>query len=222
MIFLLELLVLFFSGKYISTNLYLLFQRLLRSRRIPVYLVSSFFFPGVLIHELSHWLMAKVLLVPTGQITLIPQVEDRSVKLGSVEVEKTDFVRGFLISFAPVVGGIGMLVVCAWCMQNTSIINYLGVYLRYIVFGYLMYVIANTMFSSRRDFESMKGFLIVLVIVVIGAYLLDSQLLFQIFTQVWHTGYIYTIMRQTEIVLLVPTIINIGLVGILWMFQRSC
>ena len=48
---------------------------LLLTRRvdISVYLFSILFFPGILLHETSHYVMARVLGVRTGRFSLLPQ-----------------------------------------------------------------------------------------------------------------------------------------------------
>jgi hypothetical protein len=63
--------------------------------------------PGVVTHELSHWLMAKVLGVRVTWPKLGPVRQGRSnrVSLGSVRVADVDPVRASLIGVAPLLGG---------------------------------------------------------------------------------------------------------------------
>ena len=64
------------------------------------------FLPGTLIHELSHWLMAKLLAVRTGRIEIWPQVKrNGAVWLGTVQVGRADPLRSSLIGLAPLVVG---------------------------------------------------------------------------------------------------------------------
>ena len=64
------------------------------------------FFPGVLLHELSHFLSAKILGVQTGKFSLIPQAQpDGKLRLGYVETASGGFVRDALIGAAPLVTG---------------------------------------------------------------------------------------------------------------------
>jgi len=62
--------------------------------------------PGVVIHELSHWLMATLLGVRVSKFSLGPVRQGRSkrVSLGSVRVTKVDPVRASLIGLAPLLG----------------------------------------------------------------------------------------------------------------------
>ena len=73
---------------------------------LTVGLFSMLFFPGVLLHELSHFLVAKLLGVRTGGFSLLPQVlPDGRLILGYVETARTDVVRDSLIGLAPLVAG---------------------------------------------------------------------------------------------------------------------
>jgi hypothetical protein len=64
------------------------------------------FFPGVLLHELSHFIIAKVLGVQTGNFSLVPQAQPNGrLRLGYVETASGGFVRDALIGAAPLVTG---------------------------------------------------------------------------------------------------------------------
>ena len=79
---------------------------LTRRAGLTMVLFSLLFFPGVFIHELSHFLMAKVLFVPTGNFSFIPKsMPDGRLRLGYVEVGKTDMLRDSTIGMAPLIAG---------------------------------------------------------------------------------------------------------------------
>ena len=62
--------------------------------------------PGVALHELSHALMARLLGVQTANLTMVPRRQaDGHVRLGSVQVERVDVIRGSLIGLAPLLVG---------------------------------------------------------------------------------------------------------------------
>ena len=61
--------------------------------------------PGIVIHEVSHLLVAAVLGVRAGGLSLRPQVRRDGLQLGSVQVARTDVVRESLIGLAPLIGG---------------------------------------------------------------------------------------------------------------------
>jgi hypothetical protein len=62
--------------------------------------------PGVVLHEVSHWLMATLLGVRVSKFRLGPVRQGRSnrVSLGSVRVGKVDPLRASLIGLAPLLG----------------------------------------------------------------------------------------------------------------------
>jgi hypothetical protein len=81
---------------------------LILSRRAGVTQVifSLIFLPGVFLHELSHYLAAKLLRVRTGRFSLLPQVQPNGrLRLGYVETESGGFLRDALIGVAPLVTG---------------------------------------------------------------------------------------------------------------------
>lgn len=65
--------------------------------------------PGIVLHEVSHWLMAKVLGLRTGKFRLWPEQRKRSLRLGYVEVEAGGVVRDSLVGLAPLLMGSGLL-----------------------------------------------------------------------------------------------------------------
>jgi hypothetical protein len=83
--------------------IYLLFTR---RADIAMVLFALTFFPGVLLHESSHYLMAWLLRVDTGRFSLIPRpLPDGRLQLGYVETADTDWVRDALIGAAPLLAG---------------------------------------------------------------------------------------------------------------------
>jgi hypothetical protein len=77
-----------------------------RHKEITVVLFSLLFFPGVLVHEGSHYLMARLLGVRTGRFSLIPRTTKKGrLQMGFVETGATDLVRDALIGAAPLIVG---------------------------------------------------------------------------------------------------------------------
>jgi hypothetical protein len=77
-----------------------------RRDEISLALFSILFFPGILLHEGSHYLMARVLGVRTGRFSLLPRpLADGRLQLGFVETSATDIFRDALIGIAPLLAG---------------------------------------------------------------------------------------------------------------------
>jgi len=75
-----------------------------RDARLTMGIFSLIFLPGVFLHELSHYLMAKILRVPTGRFSILPQpLPDGRLQLGYVETARSDVVRDSLIGAAPLI-----------------------------------------------------------------------------------------------------------------------
>lgn len=80
-------------------------------------LFSVLFFPGVLLHEVSHWLMARILGVRTAGLSLLPRpMEGGKLQMGYVKVGRTDWLRDGLIGAAPLITG-GLFVAYAGLAQ---------------------------------------------------------------------------------------------------------
>lgn len=63
--------------------------------------------PGVLLHELSHWLVANLVGVRTGKVSIgLGKMRGKHFSLGSVTVERSDPLRESLIGVAPFIFGL--------------------------------------------------------------------------------------------------------------------
>jgi hypothetical protein len=101
---------LLYLQKRLHFEIQAVFLLLTHSIEISIAFFSLIFFPGVLVHELSHFLMAKILGVKTGRISLIPRSDRKGyLRMGYVETVKTDPLRDTLIGIAPLISG-GLIV----------------------------------------------------------------------------------------------------------------
>src|ERR1035437_2432032 len=89
---LLEISILFLLSRSISKTL---------SKFMSINFLSFLFLPGIIVHELSHILVAAILFVPVGSMEFAPKRHGNAVKLGSVEIAKTDPIRRSIIGCAP-------------------------------------------------------------------------------------------------------------------------
>ncbi len=94
------------SQRWLHREIQLVFFLLTRRPAASLVLFSVLFFPGVLIHECSHYLAARLLGVRTGALSLIPGLmPDGKLRLGYVETAQTDVLRESLIGAAPLISG---------------------------------------------------------------------------------------------------------------------
>ena len=72
--------------------------------------------PGVVLHEASHYVAAKLLLVRTNGLNVgIARSSKRQISLGSVDIQRSDPIRESLIGVAPfVVGVIALWLIAGW------------------------------------------------------------------------------------------------------------
>jgi hypothetical protein len=121
---------------------------LTRNPALTIGLFSVFFFPGVLLHEFSHFLMAKLLFVPTGGFSLIPQsLPDGRLRLGYMETAQADVARDSLIGAAPIItGGLAIALIA---LQPLNLLPLWGV-LRNGQFE--LFWLGITMLTQIRDF----------------------------------------------------------------------
>ncbi len=131
-------------------------------------LFSLFFFPGVLLHELSHFVAAVLLGVKTGRFSLIPQaMPDGRLRLGYVETARSDLVRDALIGAAPLVAGmlfvayiaverLHMVVLWDTLRNGQMSLFWLGVTALprmgdFWLWFYLVFAVSSTMLPSASD-----------------------------------------------------------------------
>lgn len=175
-IFLAELAVLFFSSRLLTKSLSFL----------PINLISIIFLPGIVIHELSHFIFSSLLFVRAGEIEFTPKVEDRSVKLGSVSIAKTDPVRRFLIGVSPVIFGTLVILATLSYLPGLRATWYFNLLIFYVLF-----VIGNTMFSSKKDMEGSIVLLIVIVFLSFALYFLGARIPQEFFANVSSKGNLF-------------------------------
>ena len=168
-----ELFILFFLSKQLTRSISQFLYVLKFNQTWCMMLIAILFLPGTLIHELAHWIMAKILLVPTGAISVWPKLEGSTIRMGSVGVAKVDRLRSLLIGVAPlIVGLIILFLLFALFLPNVHSFNYWMIGL----FIYILFVITNSMFSSKKDLEGAGVFIILLIVVLSSLYLFDKQL----------------------------------------------
>ncbi len=136
--------------------------------------------PGILIHELSHWLMARILLVPVRRVSIGPVRKGRSsrVSLGSVQVGNVDPIRAALIGVAPLLGGSAVILLIGNLLLGVGeltealagqgwegILAGLGQIVRVTDFSlwlYVIFAISNAMLPSESDMSTVRPVLIFL------------------------------------------------------------
>lgn len=139
--------------------------------------------PGVVVHELSHWLAAKLLGVRVGPIHIGPERKrGREMRFGSVQIGRADPVRESLIGLAPLVTGTALVLLLArWAFGLMPLpqANPAGWPARLLaclrapdawLWVYLIFAVANAMLPSASDRRPWRILAIYLALVTAVAY----------------------------------------------------
>lgn len=167
-------------------------------------LISIIFFPGTVLHELSHYLMATALLLKVRDVQLFPVKSGDHIRLGSVSYEKQDFARGIAVGIAPIFTGLLFF----WLTARNNLFPADGLMMN-LLFGYLIFVISSTMFSSRQDLVDLL-YIIPLTIIVAGAlYIFNIDII-----PIFFNNQVIRILETINFYLFLSIVINLGIIGI--------
>ncbi len=182
------LIPLFFMKRWINRHIQGLGMLLMGDNEAAMLLYFALLLPGILIHELSHWLAATLLGVRTGKITLWPSKRrGNQMRLGSVRVARTDPLRASLIGLAPLISGslsiliIGHLILGLgdlgevllngeWEPFWESLVSHLRAP-DFWLWLYLIFAVSNAMLPSETDREPWRPVLLFMGLVALFVYL---------------------------------------------------
>lgn len=175
---------LLFFQRSLHRELQGIFLLLTRKPVLTIGLYSLLFFPGVLLHEGSHYVMARLLRVRTGRVSLIPRPIKGGTKLqlGFVETVPSDVVRDALIGAAPLITGgvlvayigivrMGLIPLWGFPFQGDSASFFQAIALLpaqpdFWIWFYFAFVISSTMFPSPSDRQAWLPLAAILVILL--------------------------------------------------------
>ncbi len=170
LIFILELGLLFYLSKKLINTLAGLIYKIFKTHSAVVHTLAIIFLPGTIIHELSHLLVAGVLFIPVGELSVLPEIEEKGVKLGSVQIGHSDPLRRIIVGVAPVLVGILSIIGILYFIHTGNSF----IWWQAILALYLVFEIGNTMFSSRKDLEGIIGFSAILLVGLLALGILYS------------------------------------------------
>jgi hypothetical protein len=183
--------------RFLQREIQAIFLLITRQADLSMALFSLLFFPGVLLHESSHFMMAQILGVRTGRFSIIPRkLENGQIRLGYVETAQTDYFRDSLIGIAPLLTGgafvalvgvyrLGLQTV--WLSIIQGQLNAFSVASKSIVakpdfwlWFYLLFTVSSTMMPSASDRRAwvpliiiIVGLLVLVLLMGIGPWLMS-------------------------------------------------
>jgi hypothetical protein len=178
--------------RWITERLAELSMRLVGDPDVALVVYFVVVLPGVLVHELSHWVVALILGVRVRQLSFGPVRKGRGkgVSLGSIRVGSVDRLRASLIGMAPLVGGSAVILLIGYLVLDVAALveatTARGVEGLLVTLGelvqvpdfwlwlYLIFAVSNAMLPSESDMDSVRPVLIFLgivtfvVVIVVG------------------------------------------------------
>lgn len=209
LLFVLQVFLLFLLSHELTKSLSHALFKITKSRTFTVYVLAFLFFPGVVVHELAHLIVASVLFVKTGHVEFVPKLGTSEVKLGSVEIAKTDPLRRFFIGASPILVGLFIIGGSFIYLQMLSF----DLLWQKILFCYVLFVIGNTMYSSKKDMEGAIELFLTLGILFAISYFLG----FRISLPAVNPSFIEQIIEITkrlDVLLLIPLGIDLGVIAV--------
>jgi hypothetical protein len=172
---------LLFLPRFLQKEIQAIFLLITHQPEFSLALFSLLFFPGVLLHESSHYLMAHLLGVRTGRFSLIPKkLADGRLQLGYVETASTDFFRDSMIGAAPLLAGalfVGFVAVSQlefntiWeSLAKDQAASFRSIFLPMMdqpdfwLWFYLVFTVSSTMMPSSSDRKAWLPLIVVIAI----------------------------------------------------------
>ena len=166
--FVLMFVPLIYLQRLLHREIQAVFLILTRNAQLTMGIFQFIFLPGVFLHEASHYLMAKILRVPTGHFSILPNpLPDGRLQLGYVETAQTDIVRDSLIGAAPLIIGTFFVAYVSiyqlemrvlWEVLRDGKLNLFWMGIRalpnaqdFYLWFYLTFVVSSTMMPSESD-----------------------------------------------------------------------
>lgn len=189
--FILMLVPLIFLQRFLHREIQAVFLILTRDTTLTMGIFSLIFLPGVFLHELSHFVMAKILRVPTGGFSIMPQpLPDGRLQLGYVETSRSDIVRDSLIGAAPLITGTLVVAVIAIYRLDMRVLwdtfrngqfslFWLGIAALprvsdFFLWFYLTFVISSTMTPSASDRHAWLNLTLAIGLILAAALLVGA------------------------------------------------
>jgi hypothetical protein len=197
-----------------------------RAAQMTYYLIML---PGILLHELSHLLMARLVGLKVGEFSLGPRVRDQySIELGSVTVSRADVFRESLVGLAPFLSGTAVLALVGYRVFELEVLSQAGDasgLLRVLpgiwqvpdswLWAYVIFVVSNAMMPSAADRQPWLLAGIYLAVALGGVYLLAGLPAMSAAVSAWATG----MLQLLTLAFLFTLVLDLAVAAAMWVTE---
>jgi len=157
-----ELILIFYSGRQLQQKVF---------TRFGIWVFAFLYMPATYIHEMSHFLVAQLLGVPSELGSFIPKRNGEQIILGSVTLGKTSYIKRFIVGIAPFVVGAFLSLLLVYAYQKNYFLDWYV-----LLFVALLFQTVNSMYLSHQDLKNIKWLVYYsLLLVIIILYLAQTN-----------------------------------------------
>ena len=154
-------------SRWINRQVQVIGLRLSGDMNVAVMVYYLLMFPGIVLHELSHYLMARLLGMQVGRFALGPKKRRNAIELGSVTVSSGGTLRDSLVGLAPFLAGTAVLLLISYYVFDVAALGeawrtagWAGVWdelggiwhvADFWLWAYVIFVVSNSMTPSEAD-----------------------------------------------------------------------
>ncbi len=154
-------------SRWINRQVQIIGLRVSGDMNVAIMIYYLLMFPGIVLHELSHYLMARLLQMQVGSFALGPKKRRNAIELGSVTVASGGSLRDSLVGLAPFLTGTAVLLLVSYYVFDVAAMGeawrtagWAGVLAKmnglwrvpdFWVWAYVIFVVSNSMTPSESD-----------------------------------------------------------------------
>jgi hypothetical protein len=154
-------------SRWINRQVQIIGLRVSGDMNVAIMVYYLLMFPGIVLHELSHYLMARLLGMQVGSFALGPKKRRNAIELGSVTVSSGGTLRDSLVGLAPFLTGTAVLLLVSYYVFDVAALGeawrtagWAGVMAGlngiwrvadFWLWAYVIFVVSNSMTPSEAD-----------------------------------------------------------------------
>ncbi|MEZ4636504.1 MAG: hypothetical protein R2856_16350 [Caldilineaceae bacterium] len=223
-LFAILLLILAWMSRQVGLLTQEIVYRITGSADLAMVVLFLLYLPGILIHEMSHWLMAKILGLKTGKFRVWPRKKGQHIGMGSVSVSSGGAVVDSLVGLAPLIVGSALVAMVGsqvfqgnmlptvwqggdWWPNTQAWISTIARQQDGFLWSYLLFTVANAMLPSSSDREPLRSLLLYIVVFGVLYILIDSSGQFFMQAATWLAGPVGTLVNALLLVTLIDVVV---------------